>query len=124
MSRRLQFLGVSLGAVAASWAIALGGADAAAGKMSLTVADGVYGQTTEAVVWTTDGAQTARATSSSMLVQAECSQNGALVYRQYASTVNGVATLQLGPTMSWTGGAADCHADVGSFKNGRFVSKA
>jgi hypothetical protein len=52
-------------------------------------------------------------------VRALCYQNGKLVfeqYRQFDSTRR--ATLQLGPTPSWSGGSATCTAYDGYWRNG------
>ncbi len=44
-------------------------------------------------------------------VRNECSQNGSLVYAEYNRVEGGFAgPFTLGPTPSWSGGAADCRA--------------
>ena len=66
---------------------------------SLSVPNGVFGQTDTAV------------TSPGLWVDATCSQNGAVVYEEWvAADASGNAVLTLGPTPSWTGGAAGCSA--------------
>ena len=52
-------------------------------------------------------------------VHAKCSQNGKLVYEQFVKYgTTGTATLTLGPTPSWTGGAASCVGEDGWWQNG------
>jgi hypothetical protein len=49
-------------------------------------------------------------------VRARCYQNGVHVYEQYVRVdSNNRAVLQLGPTPLWSGGAASCTAEEGSF---------
>ena len=67
---------------------------------SITVANGVFGQSDAAV--TTPGG---------LWVDATCSQNGTIVYEQWVlSDASGNAVLTLGPTPLWSGGAAACGA--------------
>jgi hypothetical protein len=94
---------------------------AAKSSTSLTVPDGVYGGTTTATV--TSGVSAASTTSggSALWVRATCSQNGVSVYRQNVQLdSSGRAVLTLGPTPSWSGGAADCLADSAYYSNGRW----
>ena len=76
----------------------------------ITVPDGVFGGTTEATV--NPGGDT-------IWVMAECWQNAQVVYRQYVKVGDdNVATLTLGPTPSWQGGAASCSAEEGTWFKG------
>src|SRR5262249_34332655 len=56
-------------------------------------------------------------------VDTKCSQNGQVVYEQWAgffSSYSGGQMFPLGPTQLWSGGAASCTATLVSFdKNGR-----
>lgn len=73
-------------------------------KGTLTVPDGVFGGTTTATA------------SAGTWVQARCYQNGVLVYGQGRKLDEaGQAVLTLGPTGSWTGGAANCTAEAGNY---------
>ncbi|MEW5990761.1 MAG: hypothetical protein AB1736_05360 [Chloroflexota bacterium] len=98
-----------------------GGADPAlAGRNSgsLTVPDGTFAGTTTA---------TANPGTEGTWVMAECFQNGTVVYRQYVRVdpATHQATLTLGPTPSWSGGAASCRAEEGTwFKGTRWRSVA
>jgi hypothetical protein len=52
-------------------------------------------------------------------VHAKCFQGGKLVYEQYVPYGSaGTGTLTLGPTPSWTSGAASCTGEDGSWQNG------
>ena len=93
-----------------------GAADAFAGRNNgvLTIPDGTFGGTTTA---------TANPGVEGTWVFAECSQNGAVVYRQYVKVdpATRQATLTLGPTPSWTSGAATCRGEEGFwFKGSRW----
>ncbi len=94
--------------------------------MGFDVADGVYGETTTAAVTGEISAKGSKVDGDvQMWVRAACSQGGEVVYRQTVAVADGTAELQLGPTRSWTGGAADCTADLGSFDHrGRWRSEA
>ena len=71
------------------------------------VTDGVYATTTTAYGGTGSWAH------------AKCYQNGTLVYEQFVRfSTDGTATLTLGPTPSWTGGAASCVGEDGWWQNG------
>lgn len=118
---------LSRGATAAGRAIARSGAIALlglalvatpvlAGKPSagsgsggtVRVDNGVFGGTTTAYA----------GPASATWVRALCYQGGKLVfeqYRQFDSTRR--ATLQLGPTPSWTGGSASCTAQDGYWRS-------
>lgn len=51
-------------------------------------------------------------------VEADCSQNGQIVYQQYAgffSSYSGSRMFTLGPTELWDGGSASCVARLQSF---------
>jgi hypothetical protein len=88
-------------------------APASAGRTSgsIAVKNGVFAGTT-----------TATKTGSTITwVRALCYQNSALVYEQYLKFgTSTTATLTLGPTPSWTGGAASCRGEGGYFSNGRW----
>ncbi len=72
--------------------------------VTISIADGNPHFGTE-VVFAVDGGD------DSMWVRNECSQNGSLVYAEYNRVEGGFAgPFTLGPTPSWSGGAADCHA--------------
>ncbi len=76
------------------------------GKVSvtITIAEGIPHFGTE-VTFAVDGGD------DGMWVRNECSQNGSLVYAEYNRVEGGFAgPFTLGPTPSWSGGAADCHA--------------
>jgi hypothetical protein len=76
---------------------------------TVRVDNGVYGGTTTAYA----------GPPAATWVRALCYQSGKLVleqYRQFDSTRR--ATLVLGPTPSWTGGAATCTAQDGYWRNG------
>ena len=98
-----------------------GGADPAlAGRNSgtITVPDGVFAGTTTA---------TANPGDAGTWVMAECFQGGTVVYRQYVKVdpATHQATLTLGPTPSWSGGAASCRAEEGTwFKGSRWRTVA
>ncbi len=73
------------------------------------VDDGVFGGTTTAYA----------GPSNATWVRALCYRNGTLVYEQYRMFDSSRrATLQLGPTPSWSGGAASCTAQDGYWRNG------
>jgi hypothetical protein len=97
-----------------------GGADSAfAGRSgNLTIDNGVFAGTTVA---------TANPGTDGTWVMGECYQNGTLVYRQYVKVdpATHQATLTLGPTPSWTSGAASCNGEEGGWgKNGRWRAVA
>ena len=84
---------------------------------TVTVPDGVYAGTTMAQA---GGAAMASSTGSGFWVQSRCYQDGVGVYAQGLKVdAAGQATLTLGPTGAWTGGAADCTADLGYFTSNR-----
>lgn len=94
-------------------------------EVAVVVSDGVYGGTTEAaVVPAGDATQKAAETSQEYWIRGQCSQDGTVVYEHFVKTSGGVATLQLGPTYLWQGGAADCTADSGFLRGGKWVSTA
>jgi hypothetical protein len=82
--------------------------DAFAGRNSgtLTIPDGTFASKTIA---------TANPGDEGTWVMAECFQNGSVVYRQYVKVdpATHQATLNLGPTPSWTSGAASCRGEEG-----------
>lgn len=89
-----------------------GASNAFAGRAGvLTIADGTFGATTTAV---------ANPGDSTSWVMAECSQNGVVVYRQYVKVdpTTHQAVLTLGPTPSWTSGAASCRGEEGYWFKG------
>ena len=80
----------------------------------ITVPDGVFGGLTTA---------TANPGDDSTWVMAECYQGGTIVYRQYVKVdpATHQAILTLGPTPSWSSGAASCSAEEGVwFKDTRW----
>ena len=78
------------------------GTAAARGSGAITVPDGVFAGTTTATV--NPGGDS--------WVRGRCSQAGVLVYEQYVRVdANNQAVLTLGPTPSWTSGAATCTAE-------------
>lgn len=80
--------------------------EAAAARGFISVPDGVFASTTTATV----------NPGGDVYVRARCYQNGDHVYEQYVGVdSNNQAVLQLGPTPLWSGGAADCTAEEGSF---------
>jgi hypothetical protein len=86
----------------------------AGGGGVLTVPDGVFAGTSTA---------TANPGDDGTWVMAECYQNGTVVYRQYVKVdpTTHQATLTLGPTPSWSSGAASCIAEEGTwFKGSRW----
>ncbi|HEX5590801.1 MAG TPA: hypothetical protein VFX65_10975 [Candidatus Limnocylindrales bacterium] len=97
-----------------------GAASAFAGRYSgvITVPDGVFAGTTTA---------TANPGTEGTWAMAECSQDGTVVYRQYVKVdpVTHQATFTLGPTPLWSGGAASCRAEEGTwFKGSRWRVQA
>jgi hypothetical protein len=91
-----------------------GGADgalAARNSGTLTIPDGSFASTTTA---------TANPGTEGTWVMAECFQNGSVVYRQYVRVdpATQQATLTLGPTPSWTSGAASCRGEEGTWFKG------
>jgi hypothetical protein len=88
-------------------------APASAGRTSgtISIANGVFAGTT-----------TATKTGSTITwVRALCYQNSVLVYEQYQKFgTSTTAKLTLGPTPSWTSGAASCRGEGGYFSNGRW----
>jgi len=84
-----------------------GAANAGRGGANLTVPDGVFGGTTVAHA-NPGGAGT--------WVHATCMQGGAVAMVQWVRVdANNQATLTLGPTPSWSSGAATCTAEEGYF---------
>ena len=97
---------------------------AARNKATLSVADTTFGASTMAFV----GDSTAKASTldggPSYWVHAICSQDGAKVFEQYADASNGSAEINPGTTRNWTGGDADCTADLLEWKRNRFSKLA
>ena len=118
---------VSMSTVALAARGGNGGGNSDKQAVAIVVGDGVYGGTTDAMV-TLAGDPTVLASSVSgaeYRTLAQCWQNDALVMKDYSVTVGGVVTVQLGPTMNWTGGAAYCEISIGDFgNNGRWRSTA
>jgi hypothetical protein len=84
----------------------------AGGRGHITVPDGVFAGTTTA---------TLNPGGSGTWAYAACYQNDTLVYAQYVKASGTTATFTLGPTPSWTFGAATCVAKEGYWgSNGRF----
>ena len=76
---------------------------------AVRVDNGVYGGTTTAYA----------GPSSAAWVRAMCYQNGYLVFEQYRQFDGSrKATLQLGPTPSWSSGSATCTAQDGYWRRG------
>jgi hypothetical protein len=90
---------------------ARGGNGGAGGGGVLTVPDGVFAGTSTA---------TANPGDDGTWVMAECYQNGSVAYRQYVKVdpITHQATLTLGPTPSWSSGAASCIAEEGIWSKG------
>jgi hypothetical protein len=90
-----------------------GSANAGRAVPSLEVADGRYGTMTIA---------TARPVADGTWVHATCLQGTTVVLSQWAHVdSSGHASFQLGPTATWTSGAASCSAEQGWFSpNGRW----
>ena len=79
---------------------------------SITVPDGVFAGTTTA---------TANPGGDGTWVHFRCYQNGGVAGEAYIRVdSNNQATVQLGPTPSWSGGAAECTADEGYWSNGHW----
>ncbi len=84
------------------------------GGGALAIPDGSFAGTTTA---------TANPGTDGTWVMAECFQNGTVVYRQYVKVdpATHQATLTLGPTPSWSSGAASCRGEEGTwFKGSRW----
>jgi hypothetical protein len=65
------------------------------------------------------GRTTAHQGGSGTWVHATCYQDGGLVFEQYAQYgADHTASLLLGPTPNWSGGAASCRAEEGSWRRG------
>lgn len=74
---------------------------------SIWVPDGVFSGTVTATV---------NPGGDGTFVRMECFQNGRLVGGQFVPVdANGTAILQLGPSVRWTSGDADCTAEAGYF---------
>lgn len=76
-----------------------------AGTSAMRVDDGVFAGTTTAY----------RGTSTAVWVHAKCYQGGTIVFEQWRMYVDATATLSLGPTPSWSSGAANCTAEEGYY---------
>lgn len=89
------------------------GAARAAGSVQISVPNGVYAGTDVATIDPASG---------TIWVDARCYQGGSLVYEQWAAADSSLqATLTLGPTPAWTGGAASCTATANALqRSGRF----
>ncbi len=102
----------ALAALAASLlaAPAFAGKPAGGGTTSsFYVEDGRYATTTLAH----------RGSSGAQWVHAKCYQNGKVVYEQWIKYGSSwTASLTLGPTPSWTGGAASCIGEDGWWQHG------
>ena len=87
---------------------------ARSGVYSLSIPDGAFGATVTAAVrpvpanGTEDGWD-------AMWVKVQGFQGGERVYTETLRVVDGEVTLTLGPTPSWDGGPAICHAVAGFF---------
>jgi len=90
---------------------ARGGGGGGGGSGSLSIPDGAFASTTTA---------TANPGDDTSWVMAECFQNGTIVYRQYVKVdpTTHEATLTLGPTPSWSSGAASCRGEEGYWFHG------
>lgn len=93
------------------------GVRAATAAPSISVPNGVYAGTDVATVDPPTG---------SIWVDARCYQGSVLVYEQWAAVNASMqATLTLGPTPSWMGGAASCTATANVLqRSGRFKQVA
>jgi len=84
--------------------------DAGRGGGVIVVPDGTFAGTTTATL-NPGGSET--------WAMAACYQNGTIVYKQYVkNSADNTATFTLGPTPSWSGGAATCTAEEGYFFKG------
>ena len=90
-----------------------GAANAGRQAANLTVPDGVFGGTTEAL---------ANPGGDGTWIHATCLQAGQVAMSQWARVdATNHATLTLGPTSTWTRGGASCTAEQGYFAgNGRW----
>lgn len=119
-----RLVGVVVLLLAAMLGNLVGSADARPVRANVVVDDGVFASTTTA--WVDTGATTTTTAkgrqdkddvSGDYWVRAECFKDGTIVYRQYERAIAGSATLTLGPTPSWSSGAASCTADLGEFSS-------
>jgi len=93
-----------------------GGGGGGSVTSTINVPDGVFGEYVVASV---------RSDSSGLRVLFECSQAGDVVLRSYSNvSENGEATALMGPTPSWSGGAASCTAELGTWNNSRWRAEA
>ena len=122
MNVKRALIGLSL-AGAASFALVNPASSAPKNNdaVEIAVADGVYGGTTAAIVSPMTNDPAARL-ASEYWVRAACHQNGVVVYEQHVKTSGGVAVFTLGPTPMWSGGGADCVAEVGFLRGGKWVA--
>ncbi len=102
---------------------------AARNKATVSVADTTFGVSTMAYVGdSTAKSSTAKASTldggPSYWVHAICSQDGAKVFEQYADASNGSGEINPGTTTLWSGGDADCTADLLEWKRNRFSKLA
>jgi hypothetical protein len=108
----LRGAAIALIALAVVAGPAFAGKSAGGGKTPgavVKVDNGAFGGTTTAYA----------GPASATWVRALCYQGGRLVYEQYrVFDSSRRATLQLGPTPSWSGGAATCTAQDGYWRNG------
>jgi hypothetical protein len=102
--RRHAFEAITEGALLSLMIVALvAGTAFARGSGTITVPDGVYGETVTATVNPGGTGSWARAS---------CNQDGEVVYVEYVRVnADNHATFTLGPTPSWEGGDAACVAE-------------
>ncbi len=85
-------------------------------SLTIVVPNGVFAGTTTATV--SPG-------GSNLWVAFSCYQGGQLVMgANVPLDVNQQATVQLGPTPMWPGGAASCTAAAGTWNNGKWTTQA
>jgi hypothetical protein len=95
----------------------IAGVSAVRSTGQISVPDGVYGGTTTA---------TLNPGGTSIWAYARCYQGGTLVYAEAVrGNSSNEATFTLGPTPLWTGGAANCTAEEGTWsRNGKWRAVA
>jgi len=97
---------------AASQSDGLASVNAGRGHANLQVSDGVFGEPTTA---------TANPGGDGTWVSVTCQQGDKVVLTAWSQVDSAnKATFMMGPTPSWSGGAATCTAEEGYFSNGRW----
>lgn len=104
-----------------AWAAKGGGGGGSTISLVVPGAAPTAGQVTPSFGQTVTFAESTTATAYPW-VDTKCSQNGKVVYEQFAgfyASYSGSQMFTLGPTQSWTGGAASCTAALVSYdRNG------